>query len=123
MTVFNLKIKETVLSKERGSLNSVEVTNKSLFTYFGADNFNPFVLNAIADQHLPVTGTLSIDISNTFDDVDIDRGDVITVTAVSSDPDICGASVVDDELILTGHGTGQTTVTITARDLFNLFIP
>ncbi len=116
MTIFNVKVKETTLSKEGKNLGAVDVITTNIFTYYGADNFAPFVLNTIPDQHIAVMNTLEVDISDVFDDADIDRGDIITITAVSADR-LLGASVVDNKLRLYGHSVGQTTVTVTATDL------
>ncbi|HHY72162.1 MAG TPA: cadherin-like domain-containing protein [Bacillus bacterium] len=77
-------------------------------------NTAPIVANAIDSQTLIVgSGDLSVDVTNTFSDAD---GDLLTLTAISSNPGIATANVTGTILTVTPVSAGSITITVTAND-------
>ena len=80
-------------------------------------NAAPEVARALPTQTVPV-GTTSepLDLTPYFHDPD---GDPLTYAAVSSNPEVATAGVVDSLFTLSGVGAGAAVVTVTARDPYD----
>ncbi|MCY3679032.1 MAG: Ig-like domain-containing protein [Gemmatimonadetes bacterium] len=79
-------------------------------------NRAPEVNNEIADQTLHVgegTNRKTFELTKGLSDPD---GDVLSYTAVSSNPDVATATVSGSTLTVTAKGKGDATVTVTATD-------
>ena len=93
-----------------------EFTTDDEFTFtINNVNENPVVDNPIPDQtYNEYFGSDNIDLSNVFSDPD--AGDVLTLSAASSDNSVVTVSVSGTTLTLTEQGLGAATVTVTATD-------
>ena len=79
-----------------------------------SDNSAPIVINPISDVELDEGfGTLTINISNVFDDPD---GDALTYTVSSSNTSVIVPTLSGNSLILAEAGIGSATITVTAAD-------
>ena len=78
-------------------------------------NEPPVVVNPILDEIIDEGfGSFTIDLSTVFSDPD--AGDVLTYSAVSSDPGVVTVSVSGSILTITETGLGTSDITVTASD-------
>jgi hypothetical protein len=88
-------------------------------TYLGShtaasSNHPPTVANPLADRSAAVgSGTVPVDATNTFSDSD---GDVLTLSAASSNTSIATVSVSGKTLSVTPVAAGTASITVTAND-------
>ena len=78
------------------------------------DNVEPVVAFAILDQTVTRIEDLTLDISETFNDPDMDT---LTITVAVADEALAGAMVDETSLVLEGLDVGTTTITLTATDV------
>ncbi|MDT8432316.1 MAG: tandem-95 repeat protein [Bacteroidales bacterium] len=77
-------------------------------------NDAPVVINPVADQEEnEYFGSIAIDISRVFFDED---GDLLTITAGSSDASVVTTGISGNILTITERGLGTATITLTADD-------
>ena len=83
------------------------------FVPVSGSNRPPTAVGTLPDRELPLSGTLTIDVSPTFVDPD---GDALTYTVSSSALQVVAARAVDARVTLTAVGEGAATVLVTATD-------
>ena len=79
----------------------------------GGDNRPPTAAGTLPDRELTLPGTLDVDVSQAFADLD---GDTLTYAVSSSAPRVVTVSAADARVMLTAVGVGTAMIRVTATD-------
>lgn len=111
-----LMLKGLAVGMTNVTLTAVDADGGSVSNTFMAtiENVDPVVANAVPDQSMDRRAPLTLDLSETFSDADMDA---TTITVAIGSGLVLSASDIDNSMLtITALAVGETNVTLTATD-------